>query len=143
MSWYLTWRYSPADVTRNAGECMVSTRNRLNFSGWWILNELTQNSKALLGTPLQSPQAKPKTQLGQMPCIQALRLVAQQAEGCEGAETYGRYQIKQPAKSREIIKSSRYCTELMSGVQYPGVRCRARRREYPSLSLNSPTWVSH
>ena len=55
VSWYLTWRYSPADVTRNAGECVVSTRNRLNFSGWWILNELTQNSKALLGTPLQSP----------------------------------------------------------------------------------------
>ena len=100
--------------------------------------------QSLIGNSLaESFQAKPKTQLGQMPCIQALRLVARQAEGCEGADPYGRYQIKQPAKSREIIKSSRYCTELMSGVQYPGVRCRARRREYPSLSLNSPTWVSH
>ena len=50
MSWYLTWRYSPANVTRNAGECMASIPNRLNFSGRRILTELTQISKALLGT---------------------------------------------------------------------------------------------
>ena len=123
---------------------MVSTRNRLNFSGWWILNELTQNSKALLGTPLQSPsRLSQKHSLGR---CHASRPCDLWHDKQKAAKVRTHMEGTKLNNQRNHVKSSNPQGTVLNSCRefnIPVFRCRARRREYPSLSLNSPTWVSH